>query len=248
MTSGGVWTYTLNNNNPTVQALNAGASLTDTFTITTTGGTTQVVTITIAGADDAPIVSGDASAALLQGLSTTITTADLSVADLDNTASQLTFNVSSTVHGYVALASAPGVAISSFTQVQLAAGQVIFVNDATQNPAASFTVTATDGSLTTAGMAVNVAVNSDFVITSNVDLGGVSETIHSLSQSGGTLIRHRHADRRQRGDVHWRHRERRRHDGGQWPGDVLRCQQPDLHGRRPDARTARLRAERSVFR
>jgi len=187
MTSGGLWTYTLNNNNSAVQALNAGASLTDTFTIATSGGNTQVVTITIAGADDTPVISGDASAALLQGLSTTITATDLTVADLDNTASQLTFNVSSTVHGYVALSSAPGVAISSFTQVQLAAGQVIFVNDATQNPAASFTVTATDGSLTTAGVTVNVAVSSDFVITGNVDLGGVSETIHSLTQSGGTL-------------------------------------------------------------
>ncbi|MGJ4929170.1 VCBS domain-containing protein [Bradyrhizobium sp. HKCCYLS2038] len=187
LTSGGVWTYTLNNSNPAVQALNSGAILTDTFTVTTTAGSTQVITITIAGSDDLPVLSGDASASLLQGTSTVITTADLSAADIDNTASQLTFNVSSTVHGYVALSSTPGAAITSFTQAQLAAGQVIFVHDATQNPAASFTVTATDGSLSTAGMAVNVAVNSDFVITSNLDLGAVSETIHSLSQSAGIL-------------------------------------------------------------
>ncbi|UFZ08664.1 VCBS domain-containing protein [Bradyrhizobium ontarionense] len=185
--SSGVWTYTLNNSNSAVQALNAGAVLTDTFTVTTTGGSTQVVTITIAGTDDAPVLSGDASVALLQGTSTAITTADLNVTDIDNTVSQLTFNVSSTVHGYVALSGAPSVAVTSFTQTQLASGQVIFVHDATQNPAASFTVTATDGSLTTAGMAVNVAVSSDFVITSNLDLGVVSETIHSLSQSAGTL-------------------------------------------------------------
>jgi large repetitive protein len=187
MTSGGMWTYTLDNSNATVQALNVGATLTDTFTVTTTGGVTQVVTIAIAGADDAPVVSGDVSASLLQGLSTTITTADLNVTDVDNAASQLTFNVSATVHGYVALSSAPGVAISGFTQAQLAAGAVIFVNDATQNPSASFTVSATDGSLTTAPVTVNVAVSSDFVIASNVDLGGVSETINSLSQSSGTL-------------------------------------------------------------
>ncbi|MGJ4953912.1 VCBS domain-containing protein [Bradyrhizobium sp. HKCCYLS20291] len=187
LTSTGVWTYTLNNSNPAVQALNAGAVLTDTFTVATTGGSTQVVTITIAGSDDTPVLSGDASTSLLQGTWTTITTADLNVTDIDNPASQLAFNVSGTIHGYVALSSAPGAAITSFTQAQLAAGQVIFVHDATQNPAASFTVTATDGILTTAGMAVNVAVNSDFVITSNLDLGAVSETIHSLSQSAGIL-------------------------------------------------------------
>ena len=32
MTAAGVWTYTLDNNNATVQALNAGATLTDSFT------------------------------------------------------------------------------------------------------------------------------------------------------------------------------------------------------------------------
>src|SRR6185295_17418390 len=90
LASSGVWTYTLNNSNPAVQALNAGAILTDTFTVATTGGSTQVVTISIAGTDDAPVLSGDASAALLQGLSTTITTADLNVTDIDNPASQLT--------------------------------------------------------------------------------------------------------------------------------------------------------------
>ncbi|WP_306577633.1 VCBS domain-containing protein [Bradyrhizobium sp. SRS-191] len=187
LSSSGVWTYTLNNSNSAVQALNTGAVLTDTFTVATTGGSTQIVTITIAGTDDAPVLSGDASAALLQGLSTTITTADLNVTDVDNPASQLAFNVSGTVHGHVALAGAPGVAISSFTQGQLAAGQVVFVQDATQTLSASFTVTATDGSLSSAGMTVNVAVSSDFVITSNIDLGSVSETIHSLSQSGGTM-------------------------------------------------------------
>ena len=35
MTAAGVWTYTLNNANPAVQALNAGDTLTDTFTVTT---------------------------------------------------------------------------------------------------------------------------------------------------------------------------------------------------------------------
>ena len=37
MAAGGTWTYTLNNNNAAVQALNAGGTLTDTFTVHTAG-------------------------------------------------------------------------------------------------------------------------------------------------------------------------------------------------------------------
>ena len=50
----GLWTYTLDDNNAAVQALNAGETLTDTFTATTVDATQQLVTITINGADDAP--------------------------------------------------------------------------------------------------------------------------------------------------------------------------------------------------
>ena len=45
----GAWTYTLDNSNAAVQALNAGDTLTDSFTVTTVDGTAQVVTITITG-------------------------------------------------------------------------------------------------------------------------------------------------------------------------------------------------------
>ncbi|MHC2254068.1 VCBS repeat-containing protein [Bradyrhizobium embrapense] len=49
LTTGGVWTYTLNNADSSVQALHVGDTLTDSFTVTTIGGTPQVVTITIHG-------------------------------------------------------------------------------------------------------------------------------------------------------------------------------------------------------
>ena len=43
-TAAGVWTYTLDNSNAAVQALNVGGTLTDSFTVTTVDGTAQVVT------------------------------------------------------------------------------------------------------------------------------------------------------------------------------------------------------------
>ena len=41
-----------------MQALNAGDTLTDTFTVTAIDGTPQLVTITIDGSNDAAIISG----------------------------------------------------------------------------------------------------------------------------------------------------------------------------------------------
>ena len=62
LTAAGVWTYTLNNSNPTVQALNVGQTLTDTFTATTVDGTAKVVTITINGSNDTPVAAADDNA------------------------------------------------------------------------------------------------------------------------------------------------------------------------------------------
>jgi VCBS repeat-containing protein len=55
----GAWTYTLDNDNAAVQALNTGGTLTDTFTAVTVDGTQQLVTITINGANDAAVLSSD---------------------------------------------------------------------------------------------------------------------------------------------------------------------------------------------
>ena len=66
ITAAGVWTYTLNNTNSAVQALNVGNTLTDSFTVTTVDGTAQVVTITISGSNDAAIVSGTATGSVIE--------------------------------------------------------------------------------------------------------------------------------------------------------------------------------------
>src|ERR1700716_1347839 len=55
MTAAGVWTYMLDNSNSAVRALNDGEHLTDTFTVSTVDGTTQVITITIN--DDDPVIA-----------------------------------------------------------------------------------------------------------------------------------------------------------------------------------------------
>jgi VCBS repeat-containing protein len=53
---GGTWTYVLDNGNATVQSLDVGESMVDTFTFVATDGSMQTVTITISGAEDNPTV------------------------------------------------------------------------------------------------------------------------------------------------------------------------------------------------
>ena len=62
----GLWTYTLDDNNTAVQALNVGQTLTDTFTATTVDGTEQLVTITISGRNDAAVISGAANGSVTE--------------------------------------------------------------------------------------------------------------------------------------------------------------------------------------
>ena len=66
LTAGGVWTYTLDNSNAAVQALNVGDTLTDSFTVSTVDGTAQLVTITINGNNDAAVIAGATSGAVVE--------------------------------------------------------------------------------------------------------------------------------------------------------------------------------------
>ena len=87
----GLWTYTLDNSNPTVQARNVGQILIDTFTVFTVDGTSQVVTITINGANDAAVITDDTTGTVVEagGVNngtpgTPTATGDLNSTDVDN--------------------------------------------------------------------------------------------------------------------------------------------------------------------
>ncbi|NBO42458.1 MAG: toxin, partial [Betaproteobacteria bacterium] len=61
-TSTGAWDYTVDSTKPSVQALGAGATATDTLTVKSSDGTaTQAITVTISGANDNATISGTAA-------------------------------------------------------------------------------------------------------------------------------------------------------------------------------------------
>ena len=94
VTAAGVWTYTLDNANSAVQALNVGGTLTDRFTVSTVDGTAQVMTITITGANDAAIISGATAGSVIEAggaaPGTPTATGTLTDIDVDNAANTFT--------------------------------------------------------------------------------------------------------------------------------------------------------------
>ena len=79
----GVWTYNLNNTSANVQALNAGVTVTDTFTVVSQDGTaSQPVTISIVGTNDIATISGTSTGATQEDV-TTVASGTLVVSDVD---------------------------------------------------------------------------------------------------------------------------------------------------------------------
>lgn len=82
----GTWTYTLNDNHPSVQALASGATLTDSFKVRSSDATEKLVTITINGSNDAPVLSTTAvTLAYTENQAATAINTVLTVSDWDNT-------------------------------------------------------------------------------------------------------------------------------------------------------------------
>ncbi|WP_315141202.1 retention module-containing protein, partial [Achromobacter marplatensis] len=80
----GKWTYNLTNNDPAVQGLGAGKTLTETFTVTTADGTTGQVVVTIVGTNDDPVLTGKADGAVTED-GTLVATGKIDVTDIDTT-------------------------------------------------------------------------------------------------------------------------------------------------------------------
>ncbi|MDI9406955.1 MAG: cadherin-like domain-containing protein, partial [Chitinophagaceae bacterium] len=98
--------------------------------------------VTLTGANEAPVLNGDRTASLAEGGIYVITAADLGYSDTDDDDAGVTFSASSFTNGTLIVHGAPS---SSFTGTQLAAGQVAFKHDGSETTSASFQVNVEDG-------------------------------------------------------------------------------------------------------
>ena len=108
VTTEGVWTYILDNTNVTVNALSASQSLIDTFNVTAEDGTTAAVSVTITGANDAPVITSAATAAAINensGAGQTVYT--VTATDVD-TADSITYSLGGTDAGLFTINGSSG--------------------------------------------------------------------------------------------------------------------------------------------
>ena len=161
MTAGGVWTYTLNNANATVQALNINQTLVDTFTVTTADGTQQVVRVAINGTNDVAVISGTTSGSVIEagGLNnatagTATSTGTLTDTDIDNTANTFTAVASAiaSTSGYGNYTITSGGVWTYNLNNANATVQALNIN---QTLVDTFTVTTVDGSQKVVSVTIN---------------------------------------------------------------------------------------------
>ena len=81
----GAWTYTLNNTHAQVQALPAGVTLQDSITVTSQDGTdSQLISITITGTNDAPVMTASGSLSYTENQAATAINSALTITDVDS--------------------------------------------------------------------------------------------------------------------------------------------------------------------
>ena len=193
----GVWIYTLDNNNAAVQALNGTATLTDSFTVATVDGTEQLVTVTIAAQNDAPVITGDAAGNVIEAGGVNNGTAgvptdsgDLNSTDVDNSADgwQVVLAGAATANGYGSYAlSAAGVWTYTLNDSN-AAVQGLNVGGALAD---SFTVATIDGTLRVVSITIDGA-NDAAVITGDaagdvIEAGGINNGAPGVPTDIGDL-------------------------------------------------------------
>ncbi|NOT72365.1 MAG: hypothetical protein HOP09_14140 [Hyphomicrobium sp.] len=156
LTSAGVWAYSLNNANATVQALSAGETLSDSFTVVSSDGTaSKTVSITITGTNDVPVITVEA-------------TGDHAVTEETDLAASGTLSITDTDDGEatftavaVAAASASGYGTYTLTAAGVWAYELNNANGMVQALSAgetladSFTVVSSDG---TASKTVSITI------------------------------------------------------------------------------------------
>jgi VCBS repeat-containing protein len=117
-------------------------------TITVSDGTeqtVQVLPITVNSVNDAPTAISLEPVAVNEGAVKVLSLSNIFAEDVDNQSLTLTINVTTPpAIGRIALASAPGTAITTFTALQLASGQVVYVHDGSETTTSSFVVRVAD--------------------------------------------------------------------------------------------------------
>ena len=178
VTTGGDWTYTLDNS--VAQSLGGGETATETFVVTATTAdgesVTQVVTVTVTGDEDAPVITGTSSGAVAED-GTLTSTGSLAASDADAADSPVFAPQVGTAGSYGSFDLTAGgdwtYSLDNSAAQSLAGGET-----ATE----SFSVTATtaDGESTTQTVTITVTGDEDAPVITGTSSGAVTEVVVPL--------------------------------------------------------------------
>ncbi|HYD17289.1 MAG TPA: cadherin-like domain-containing protein, partial [Patescibacteria group bacterium] len=152
----------------------------DSFSFTAADATTdlaeQAVAITVTPVNDAPTLV-NTGATVAENGTHTVTLSELRGTDPDTASSQLVYTVTGTTNGRLESSTNPGVALATFTQDDIAAGRVRFVQNGAESSSAGFTFSLSDGNTTLAGNSFNFNVTP------------VNDTPFSSTNTGASVAR-----------------------------------------------------------
>ncbi len=122
----------------------------DTLTVTSTdansGTDVDTVAITVTSVNDAPTVVANTGSTVAEGGTDTINSSELAVSDVEQTAAQLTYSIGTgPAYGRLELTTAPGVAVTTFTQADIDLNRLVYVHDGSETTSDNFTFTVSDG-------------------------------------------------------------------------------------------------------
>ncbi len=145
---------------------NGGETTSDSFAFSLSDGTATVngsFAITVTPVNDAPVITTNVGLAVIEGGIASISSADLNTDDIETGPAGLTYTVTGGLgFGHLALAFAPGSAITSFTQAQINGNQIVYVHEGAESTADSFTFSVSDGALATTGtMSITITAVND---------------------------------------------------------------------------------------
>jgi hypothetical protein len=107
----------------------------------------RTMTIDVSAVNDVPVLATNNGLALNQGSGAVITSTLLQASDIDSSAAQLLFIVSSgPIHGRLEFTTSPGAAITRFTQGDIDANRLVYIHDDSFTTSDAFTFAVNDGS------------------------------------------------------------------------------------------------------
>ena len=176
----GEWTYTLDNTDEDTDALGAGEKVTDTFEVTSVGGTTAQVVVTVTGADDAAVIGGDSTGAVTEDADETEASGTLTVSDPD--ADQSAFTVQTKVGTYGTFALGED---GEWTYTLDNTDEDTDALGAGEKVTDTFTVASVDG--TGAQVVITVTGADDAAVIGGDSTGAVTEDDADETEASGTL-------------------------------------------------------------